>query len=560
MARNWIVRMFLLLALAALATPAARARAGDADHDGLPDSLDACPGVVGRPPFDVSVCPPTDGNPGNDARVECRARERVVQTLLTSGVFATHIAFAVVSNGALYLADAFTYTGGGAYVRDPSGIHRLYRIGSTSKSVTAVAARILEESGVLSFEDFVNDTDGSQVLVGGQRTLRHLLTHRGAFKVDNGAIHLFGYPGNLAAFWLEPDDLVSPHYNSATYGNLGGGYNYSAFNYSLAGAYLANRTGESFAHILQTRVFDAAGMCTASLDGARAAAASIGLDPGVSQASVMHVGPYINLVSQTDPRCEDNFYSSTNLPGDSYSWQVYHLDEADSEARDPAGGVIASVIDLAHFAESLLASYRGTGGLVSAAGIRDLWGATTDLGCGSGCPYERNYGTGFFTATLPGQPVTSVGHGGSRPGFASGFVLRPQANVAVCLLANADVSTVTLSNVCKAILDDFQAVSAVGPDEGRPPGAPGMVSAFPNPLPAWGTTQIRISLDREGDVDARVFDVRGRLVGRIGAQHVAAGDQRLAFRPADAGLAAGTYFIRVAAAGGAGLVRIVVLP
>jgi hypothetical protein len=117
--------------------------------------------------------------------------------------------------------------------------------------------------------------------------------------------------------------------------------------------------------------------------------------------------------------------------------------------------VIASAIDVAHFAEGLLDSYHGRGGPLSPEGIRSLWWATSDQGCGGSCPYERYYGIGFFTNTLPGNPVQQVGHGGARPGFASAFVLRPETDAAVCILANADVSTVTLSNLAKTILDDF---------------------------------------------------------------------------------------------------------
>jgi CubicO group peptidase (beta-lactamase class C family) len=438
---------------------------GDIDQDGLPDDQDSCPAVSYTPQFKECNCASMDLNPGNDPQAECKARERVAQMLVgpNGGILVTHMAFAVVKNGVLHFADAFTYLGAGQYEHDPDGIYRLYRIGSTTKSMTAVAAKALEEAGQLSLSDFVNDDDATQEFVGGQRTLSQLLSHKGAFKVDNGAIHLFCYPNGLASFWLEPDDLISPHYNSAVYGNLGGGYNYSAFNFSLAGAYLANRTGLPFQHILQTRIFDLAGMCTATLDGLRAKNSTIGAGPGVSQAAVMHVGPYINLVSPTDPLCEDNFYSSNDVYGQSsYSWQYYQLDEAAAEPRDPAGGVIASAIDLAHFAETLLASYHGTGGLLTPAGIRQLWGATSDLGCGSGCPYERYYGTGFFTNSLPGQPVTQVGHGGSRAGYATAFVLRPEDNSAVCILGNADLSTVALSNLAKSILDDFEAAASWG--------------------------------------------------------------------------------------------------
>ena len=428
----------------------------DSDRDGLPDRCDECPEVEYDPGFDWDECAPMDEDPANDPQPECKARERIAQMLLSHTAFITHMAFAVVKEGTVYFADAFEYIGQNQYIHNPDEVNRLYRVGSTSKSITATAAKILEETGGLSFEDFVNDDDATQELPDGQRTLRHLLTHQGAFLLDDGAVHLFCYLGDLAAFWSEPDDLVSPHYDSERYGNLGGGFEYSAFNYSLAGAYIAHRAGMSFRKTLQTRIFDSAGMCTATTHGSRAVRTTIGCSAAVSEGPVMHIGPYINLVSPFDDRCEDNFYSSEDLPGDQYYWQYYHLDEADAEARDPAGGVMASVIDLAHFSEMLLECYHGPGGLLSPEGVRDLWAATHDFECYPDCPFQPYYGIGFFTDALPGEPVTEVEHGGSRAGYTCAFVLRPEADLAVCVLANADVSTVDMSDLAKVILDDFE--------------------------------------------------------------------------------------------------------
>lgn len=437
----------------------------DSDRDGIPDECDSCPRVIYEPGFDRRKCAPMDLDPSNDSQAECKARERVARLIFDSGVFVTRIAFAVVKDGEVHFADAFEYIGNNQFRHDPDGVNRLYRVGSTSKPFTAVAAKLLEERGILSLDDFVNDDDAAQYTTSfpravqafepGDRTLRHLLTHDGAFKLDVGAIHLYCYNGSLLGFWLDPDDLVSPHYFGSPYGNLGGGFEYSAFNYSLAGAHLERRTQETYEEILQTLIFDRANMCTATLDGTRAVNTPIGNVPGTAQGPSMHVGPYINLVAPNDERCVDNFYSSDALYGENYTWQTYHLDECAAPARDPAGGVIASVIDMAHFASALLESYRTPDGIISQAGVRELWAATYDYGCNQDCPYERYYATGFFTDSLPGQPVNQVGHGGSRPGFASGFVVRPEDNMAVTILANADVSTVTLSDLAKTILDDL---------------------------------------------------------------------------------------------------------
>jgi CubicO group peptidase (beta-lactamase class C family) len=428
----------------------------DSDLDGLPDRCDDCPQVNYLPGFDGADCRPMDLDPSNDPQPECKARERIAGFLVGDPTFITHIAFSVVKDGQVHFSDAFEYVGGGQYVHDPSGIHRLFKIGSTSKSVVAVTAKIMEERGEISLADFVSDDDATRVLVGGKRTLRHLLTHRGAFLLDDGAIHLYCYPGDLAEFWAEPDDSVSPHFDLPPYGNLEGGFEYSAFNYSLAGAYLAVRLREPFALVIHKRLFYDTGMCTATLDNYRAAQAPIGDYTAIAQnVGSMHVGPYINLVSPTDPLCDDNYYSSNALYGDPYTWMPYRLDEASAEARDPAGGVMASVVDMAHFAAMLLQSYHGTDGLLSPEGVRDLWWATSDLGCAPDCPYASYYGIGFFTEAQVGEPVVQCEHGGVRPGFTSAFVLRPEANLAVSILVNGNASSVDLSNLAKDILDDF---------------------------------------------------------------------------------------------------------
>ncbi len=222
---HWIGSIILLLALGGMAAgqhipPMER----DSDLDGLPDRCDQCPEVSYSPGFDGAACRPMDLDPLNDPRPECRARERIAAYLINDPTFITHIAFSVVRDGEVHFADAFEYTGGGQFVHDPDGIHRLFKVGSTSKSVVAATAKIMEERGELSLADFVSDDDASQVFAGGQRTLRQLLTHDGAFLLDDGAIHLYCYPGDLAAFWAEPDDAVSPHFDRPPYGNLGGGY------------------------------------------------------------------------------------------------------------------------------------------------------------------------------------------------------------------------------------------------------------------------------------------------------------------------------------------------
>ena len=160
-ARSPMVGLALGVLIGSAVAPGAAAIGlrGDSDRDGLPDSTDTCPEVTYAPAFDWNACGPLDGDPGNDADPECKARERVVDTLLHGGAFTTHLAFSVIVHDTLHFADAFTYVGSGQYEHDPDGIFRLYRIGSTSKAVVATTSKIMEERGELSLGDFVDRRD-----------------------------------------------------------------------------------------------------------------------------------------------------------------------------------------------------------------------------------------------------------------------------------------------------------------------------------------------------------------------------------------------------------------
>jgi len=128
-------------------------RQRDSDLDGLPDRSDDCPNVSYWPGFDGTVCGPMDLDPLNDPQPECKARERVARFLINDPTFITHIAFSIVKDGQLHFADSFEYVGGGQFVHDPDGIYRLFKIGSTSKSIVATTAKIMEH-GSLTIQDF----------------------------------------------------------------------------------------------------------------------------------------------------------------------------------------------------------------------------------------------------------------------------------------------------------------------------------------------------------------------------------------------------------------------
>jgi hypothetical protein len=130
--------------------------------------------------------------------------------------------------------------------------------------------------------------------------------------------------------------------------------------------------------------------------------------------------------------------------------------------------------------------------------------------------------------------------------------------MAVCVLANADVSTVSMSNLAKTIMDDFRLSAGIESD-GRPPAStPHVVSIGPNPLGTNATMSIRIAVPGDGWVRLEAFDVAGRIVSTLANGRYAAGDHDVPWSPAQEGLAPGVYFIRFASPGTSDFLRVVV--
>jgi hypothetical protein len=130
--------------------------------------------------------------------------------------------------------------------------------------------------------------------------------------------------------------------------------------------------------------------------------------------------------------------------------------------------------------------------------------------------------------------------------------------MAACVLANADVSTVAMSDLAKMIMDDFQSSVGVGPDGEAFALAPPTVSIGPNPVTASGTIAIRIWIPRDGWVRLQAFDVGGRIVSTLANGRYPAGAHDIAWRPGNDGLVPGVYFVRLSWPGAADVSRVVV--
>jgi CubicO group peptidase (beta-lactamase class C family) len=327
------------------------------------------------PPRDGFRYGPFDGLSREDRfnRLKERFRERLVQKHVPGG------AVAVLLDGRLaYSAGVGVLRAGGAQsVRSESR----FRTASISKMLVAATIMSLVERDGLALERPLTDylpyfrrgrgADASQV------TLAMLLNHTGGIPDSNDTTRL-----NLRA-------LIEAHGKDPFWSPPGRLFNYSNAGYALLAAVIEARTGRRFEDVVNERVFKPSGMQTATYD----------LPVGASDIAAGH-GSGAEVI-WTRPN--------------------------DSEASRAAGGVLASVVDYAHFAEALLAGGRG---VITGSSVEHMM-------TGRALMQEqplRLYGDGLYETEQAGLHL--VEHAGNSSGFSTLVRLVPARKFAVVVFDN----------------------------------------------------------------------------------------------------------------------------
>jgi CubicO group peptidase (beta-lactamase class C family) len=204
-----------------------------------------------------------------------------------------------------------------------------------------------------------------------------LLNHTGGIPESQSPPKLFALRPIIEA--RAEDPLWSPP------GRL---FNYSNADYALLAAVIAERTGRRFEDVVSERVMRPAGMQTASYD----------------------VGDGHGLAAGHDA-----------------AGRVIWTRPHESEPARAAGGVIASVIDYAHFAEKLLAH---GGGVLASSSVEAMM---TGHALMQAQP-QQLYGYGLYETEQAGLHI--VEHAGSAAGFSTLVRLVPARNFAVIAFDN----------------------------------------------------------------------------------------------------------------------------
>jgi CubicO group peptidase (beta-lactamase class C family) len=273
-----------------------------------------------------------------------------------------------------------------------------YRLGSISKTVTAVVVMRLRDEGRLHLDDLLDrHLPGTPV---GDRTIGQLLSHlAGASAESPGGWWERTPGGSLADLGLGKDDVVLGAARRFHYSNLG---------FGLLGELIARLRGTTWEDAVAAEVLAPLGMTRTTPR------------PVAPAAEGKAVHPWADVV----------------LPEPEHHAGVMAA----------AGQLWAPLTDLGRFAAFLLGD---TGDVLSPGTLEEM---TVPAGVDTSAPGWSAYGLGLQVLRVDGR--TLVGHGGSMPGFLAGVFVDREERTGAVSLAN---TTAGLDAVVFGLLEDLRA-------------------------------------------------------------------------------------------------------
>jgi CubicO group peptidase (beta-lactamase class C family) len=257
-----------------------------------------------------------------------------------------------------------------------------YRIGSITKTFTAVLVMRLRDEGLLGLDDPL-DKHLPGTAAGGA-TIAQLLCHSSGLAAETPGPWWERSPGTLRpglAEVLGAEPFLHPPGRRHHYSNPG---------YTLLGSLVAAVRGRPWEEVLRAEVLEPLGLRRTS-----------GL-PQEPAAEGWAVHPWADVV-MPEPL-------------------------EDLGLMAPAGALWSTTGDLARFAEFLV---RGDDRVLSAASVREMRTAVSPPEPGLA---ESGYGLGLQLLEAGGRRL--AGHGGSLPGFVAGLWLCEEEDLAAVVLAN----------------------------------------------------------------------------------------------------------------------------
>ena len=263
----------------------------------------------------------------------------------------------------------------------------LYRIGSVTKTFTALAILQLHEAGKLRLDDRVRDHVTTTAIPARNLglldvTIRELLTHSSGLQRD--------LPGT---WWTQPSFPEQfPDHFSATYPSSTE-WKYSNVGYALLGEVIATASGEPWARYLERRVLGPLGMAN-------------------TQA----------MPHRDETRLATGYSRPT--PGELH----VPAQRVDHGAASAAASMATTIEDLGRY----LVFHMGSGGSVlGAKSLREMHRPQWLFD-----DWQTAWGLGIRVRRVDGR--VRVGHPGTTPGYAAIMEFIPALKLGVAVLTNAD--------------------------------------------------------------------------------------------------------------------------
>jgi CubicO group peptidase (beta-lactamase class C family) len=313
--------------------------------------------------------------------------EKAVSAFMTANSV-PGVSVAVVHNGQPVWSAGF----GMADLEDfsPATSSTLYRLGSISKSITAVAILQLYERGKLDLDAPVQKYCPAFPQKDSPITSRQLLAHLSGIRhynddgkgdvPDDSARHFASMEESLKLFASDP--LLS---------KPGTQFHYSTYGYTVLGCVLEGAASQKYVDFVRENVFRPAAMEHTQAD------------------DVFAIVPHRARWYHRDK-----------------SGAVRNAGVLDSSYKIPGGGLISSADDMANLEAALLA-----GKLVKPATQEIMW---TAQHASDGKP--TTYALGWAITDKFGLHL--IGHDGGQQGTSTAILLVPQKSAAVAVLANMD--------------------------------------------------------------------------------------------------------------------------
>lgn len=316
---------------------------------------------------------------------------------------------------------------GGTGLRD-GGVDTQYRIGSISKTFTAVLVMRLRDEGALALTDPVDGYLPGTPLSG--RTLAHLLSHGSGLSSEITGPwweRSYGRSWEELAGSLGPEQVLHP---------AGQTFHYSNPGTAILGHVVEVVRGRSWFEVLGAEVLAPLGLRRTTYHP----------EPPCAQGLAVH--PYADLV----------------LPEPTI----------DTAAMAPAGQLWSTVGDLARWGAFLAGAGQleaGPGAGLDAAAAEGVLRAASrqemrrPIHVGEGQTWDWGYGLGVSVVRTRGRRL--VGHGGTMPGFVASLLAQEETSCGAVALANATGSPP--DGLTLDLLDLLDRYEPAEPKSGYPP-------------------------------------------------------------------------------------------